>query len=72
MFTEIIMIRDRDNFWRDIMHRNWDWPKDNIDTQVAINYITNNYPSGNITVSENDNQLLLTTEQQLPCVNCGE
>jgi len=71
MFTEIIMIRDRDNFWRDVMHRNWDWPQNNTDTQIAMNYIINNYPSGSITVAENDKQILLTTEQQIPCVNCG-
>jgi hypothetical protein len=72
MFTELIMIRDRDNFWRDVMHRNWDWPQSNIDTQVAIDYIINNYPSGSITVNENNTELFLTTQVEMPCANCPQ
>lgn len=71
MYTELIMVRNRDDFWLDIMHRNWDWPQSNKDTLVAINYIITHYPSGSITVGENDRELFLTTESEMPCANCG-
>ena len=71
MYTELIMTRNRDGFWLDTMHRNWDWPKSNKDTLVAINYIITSYPSGSITVGENESELFLTTESEMPCANCG-
>ena len=70
MYTELIMVRDRNNFWRDIMHRNWDWPQSNTDTQVAINYIITHYPSGSITVDKDNTELFLTTDSEMPCANC--
>ena len=75
MYKELIMTRNRDGFWADIMHRSYPFPQNNLITQVAIDYIFNMYSPGlgecKVEVSEGDRELYLISEQQLPCANCG-
>ena len=75
MYKELIMVRNRDGFWVDTMHRNYPFPQNNLITQVSIDYIFSMYSPGlgecRVEVSESDRELYLISEQQLPCANCG-